>query len=179
MYLGDFMKKICIIGGDRRLKKVKQGLENENFYVKDVLIESFGVSAETGQKVVQRSCVINELKNSRNKVLEQDFALKECEDGVYNIEDDLLLFDPVEPWKKTRLKPGTFTIRELMVPVFLAGECVYDSPKVMEIRDYAQKELSTLWDETRRFANPHKVYVDLSSRLYDIKIALLDEHGDM
>ncbi len=100
-------------------------------------------------------------------------------DETFTENDFILLFDPSEPWKKTRLKPGTFTIRELMVPVFLAGECVYDSPKVMEIREYCLKEQNTLWDEIRRFANPHKVYVDLSSRLYDIKIALLDEHGDM
>ncbi len=100
-------------------------------------------------------------------------------DETFTENDFILLFDPNEPWKKTRLKPGTFTIRELMVPVFLAGECVYDSPKVMEIREYCLKEQNTLWDEIRRFANPHKVYVDLSSRLYDIKIALLDEHGDM
>ncbi|MBQ7972939.1 MAG: nicotinate phosphoribosyltransferase [Lachnospiraceae bacterium] len=96
-------------------------------------------------------------------------------DETFTEDDFILLFDPDEPWKKTRLKPGTFIIRELMVPVFVNGECVYTSPKVMEIRDYCTKELNTLWDETRRFANPHKVYVDLSGKLYDIKIALLDE----
>ena len=101
------------------------------------------------------------------------------EDETFTENDFILLFDPNEPWKKTRLKPGTFTIRELMVPVFLQGECVYDSPKVMEIREYCRNEQNSLWDEIRRFANPHKVYVDLSSRLYDIKIALLDEYGDM
>ena len=62
-----------------------------------------------------------------------------------------------------------------MVPVFIDGKCVYESPNVMEIRDYCQKELDTLWEETRRLVNPHKVYVDLSPRLYDIKISLLDE----
>ncbi len=92
-----------------------------------------------------------------------------------NEKDPLLLFDPMEPWKKTKLEPNTYTLRELMVPIFLQGECVYTSPSVMEIRDYCQKELNTLWDETRRFVNPHKVYVDLSKKLYDIKIQLLDQ----
>ena len=87
----------------------------------------------------------------------------------------MLLFDPLEPWKKTKLAAGTYTLRELMVPVFLAGECVYESPKVMDIRAYCQKELDTLWPETRRLVNPHKVYVDLSARLFDIKISLLDQ----
>ncbi len=100
-------------------------------------------------------------------------------DETFTANDTILLFDPDEPWKKTRLKPGTFTIRELMVPVFLQGECVYTSPKVMDIREYCLAEQNTLWDEVRRFANPHKVYVDLSVRLYDTKISLLDEYGEL
>ncbi len=92
-------------------------------------------------------------------------------------DEPLLLFDPLEPWKKTKLAAGTFTLREMLVPVFLKGECVYTSPKTMEIRDYCAKELNTLWDETRRLVNPHKVYVDLSSKLYKIKIDLLDQIG--
>lgn len=97
------------------------------------------------------------------------------EDETYTEDQQILLFDPAEPWKKTRLTPGEFTVRDLMVPVFIDGKCVYESPNVMEIRDYCQKELDTLWEETRRLVNPHKVYVDLSPRLYDIKISLLDE----
>ena len=60
-------------------------------------------------------------------------------------------------------------------PVFLDGKCVYESPRVMDIRDYCQRELSTLWDETRRLINPQEVYVDLSDKLYHIKIDLLEE----
>ncbi len=96
-------------------------------------------------------------------------------DETFDENDPLFLFDPMEPWKKTKLEPNTYTLRELMVPVFLKGECVYTSPSVMEIREYCQKELNTLWDETRRFVNPYKVYVDLSKKLYDIKIELLNQ----
>ena len=49
----------------------------------------------------------------------------------------------------------------------------------MEIRDYCQKELDTLWDETRRLVNPHQVYVDLSQKLYDTKLKLLDQMGQV
>ena len=98
-------------------------------------------------------------------------------DETFDETQDLMLFDPIEPWKKTKLKGGTYTMREMMVPVFLQGKCVYDSPKVMDIRAYCQKELETLWPETRRLVNPHKVYVDLSKKLYDIKIDLLDKMG--
>jgi len=93
-------------------------------------------------------------------------------------EEPLLLFDPVEPWKKTKLPGGSYTLRELPVPIFQKGKCCYHSPKVMEIRDYCRKEQNTLWDETKRFVNPHQVYVDLSQKLYDTKIALLDQMSE-
>lgn len=96
-------------------------------------------------------------------------------DEKFDEKDPLLLFDPNEPWKKTKLAGGSYTLRELMIPVFRGGECCYTSPKVMDIRAYCQEELNTLWEETRRLVNPHKVYVDLSSKLYDIKISLLDQ----
>lgn len=96
----------------------------------------------------------------------------------FDEEYPLLLFDPLEPWKKTRLPGGSYTMRELLVPIFKNGECCYTSPKVMEIRTICQKELNTLWPETRRLVNPHQVYVDLSQKLYDMKIRLLNEVGE-
>lgn len=99
------------------------------------------------------------------------------EDETYDESQDLMLFDPLEPWKKTLLKAGTYTLRELMVQVFSKGNCVYTSPKTMEIRDYCLQEQDTLWEETRRLVNPHKVYVDLSDKLYQTKIDLLNEMG--
>lgn len=93
---------------------------------------------------------------------------------VFDENETLLLFDPLEPWKKTRLAPCTYTMKEILVKVFDQGKCCYTSPSVMEIRDICEKELDTLWDETRRLVNPHLVYVDLSKKLYDIKIELLD-----
>ncbi|MDF2473852.1 MAG: nicotinate phosphoribosyltransferase [Anaerocolumna sp.] len=95
-------------------------------------------------------------------------------DEIYTEDSSLKLFDPIATWKKTTLKAGTYTIREMLVPVFIKGECVYTSPSVMEIRAYCQKELDTLWDETRRLVNPHNVYVDLSTPLFNLKHELLD-----
>lgn len=98
-------------------------------------------------------------------------------DDHFEEEEDLLLFDPAETWKKTLLKGGTYTLRPIMKQIFSKGECVYTSPSVMEIREYCQKELDTLWEETKRLVNPHQVYVDLSKRLYDMKIELLDQYS--
>lgn len=96
-------------------------------------------------------------------------------DEVFNENETLTIFDPKEPWKKTVMEAGTYTLRELMVPLFKNGECVYESKEVMEIRDYCASELDTLWNEVRRLVNPHKVYVDLSQKLYDTKLNILKE----
>lgn len=99
-------------------------------------------------------------------------------DETFSEEEPLLLFDPLEPWKKTKLAPGTYTLRELLVPIFKNGECCYESPKVMDIRSYCLQEQDTLWEETKRFVNPHQIYVDLSRKLYDTKIELLDRMSE-
>lgn len=96
-------------------------------------------------------------------------------DETFDESKDMIIFDPQETWKKTKVRANTYTLRELLVPVFKNGECVYDSPSVMEIRDYSKKELDTIWDETKRFANPQHVYVDLSDKLYKIKSDLLEK----
>lgn len=96
-------------------------------------------------------------------------------DETFDTNEDLLLFDPLETWKKTKLKGGTYTMREMMVPVFINGECVYSSPSVTEIAKYCAEEKNTLWDETRRLFNPHNVYIDLSDKLYQVKKGLLDQ----
>ncbi len=96
-------------------------------------------------------------------------------DETYDESKDLLLFDPISTWKKTKLEGGTYTMRELLKPIFRNGECIYESPTVMEIAAYCKQEKETLWDETMRLANPHRVYVDLSQKLFDEKQALLNQ----
>ncbi len=92
---------------------------------------------------------------------------------TYDTDKDLVIFDPVNTWKKTKLPGGSYTMREIMVPVFRKGECVYQSPSVKEIADYCRQEKNTLWDETMRLFFPHRVHVDLSQKLYDAKQSLL------
>lgn len=98
-------------------------------------------------------------------------------DETYDTSEDLLLFDPNATWKKTRLTGGSYTMRELLKPVFINGECKYDSPSVMEIAAYCKREKETLWDETTRLFYPHQIYVDLSQKLYDTKTQLLNNMG--
>lgn len=87
----------------------------------------------------------------------------------------LELFDPQYTWKRKTVTD--FTARELLVPVFTNGEQVYDPPEVEEIRQYCAREVGNLWDEVKRFENPHNYYVDLSEKLWSIKEKLLEENG--
>ncbi|NLP17128.1 MAG: nicotinate phosphoribosyltransferase [Clostridiales bacterium] len=98
------------------------------------------------------------------------------DDEVFTSDKPLLLFDPIATWKKTYLEPDSYTLRELLVPIFLNGKCVYTSPSVMEIREYCANEQNTLWDECKRLVNPHNVYVDLSNKLYQLKTQLLNNY---
>ena len=97
-------------------------------------------------------------------------------DEVYDPARSLLLFDPIETWKKTHLAPGSYTMRELMIPVFQKGKRVYDSPEVMDIQKYCKQEMATLWEESLRLEFPHRVHVDLSNELWHMKNQLLDSY---
>ena len=84
----------------------------------------------------------------------------------------LEIFSPEATWKKKMLT--NFTARELLIPVFLGGKRVYDTPPIETVRAYCRDQVETLWDEVKRFENPHAYYVDLSKKLWNIKMQLLE-----
>ncbi|MCI8407217.1 MAG: nicotinate phosphoribosyltransferase [Oscillospiraceae bacterium] len=96
-------------------------------------------------------------------------------DEVLDCTQPLEIFDPDATWKRQTLTD--FTARELMVPVFRKGQRVYTSPSIQEIRSYCAEQVDTLWDEVKRFENPHNYYVDLSQKLWNIKHQLLENQG--
>ncbi len=87
----------------------------------------------------------------------------------------LELFDPDATWKRKTVTD--FTAKELLVPIFRGGEQVYRSPSIAEMRAYCAGQIDMLWDEVKRFENPHTYYVDLSQKLWDIKQDLLKRQG--
>ena len=87
----------------------------------------------------------------------------------------LELFDPDATWKRKTL--SNFRAVELLVPVFRSGELVYSLPSIEDSRDYCARQVDLLWDEVKRFEFPHNYYVDLSSRLWQIKQDLLKQNG--
>lgn len=103
-----------------------------------------------------------------NKAIADIMALH---DEKINEDEPYELFDPEHTWKHKSI--SNFRARPLLKRIFKNGKCVYNSPSVKDIRTYCDKELDTLWDELKRFENPHKYYVDLSQELWNIKNNLL------
>ena len=85
------------------------------------------------------------------------------------------IFDPRNTWKR-KIVTG-FTAKELQIPIFVNGECVYESPSLKEIKSYCKEQLLTIWDEVKRFENPHEYYVDMSQKLWNIRYDLLAAHN--
>ena len=96
-------------------------------------------------------------------------------DETVDDSQDIEIFDPEATWKRKRVY--NYTARELQQPIFKNGQLVYRLPSLQEIQDYCKKEVDALWDEVKRFDNPHTYYVDLSQKLWDIKYRLLRENN--
>ena len=94
-------------------------------------------------------------------------------DETVDDSKDLEIFDPDATWKTKRVY--NFTAKELQVPIFQGGKLVYRKPGLEEIRAYCLQQVDTLWDEVKRFDNPHTYYVDLSQKLWDIKYSMLKQ----
>lgn len=141
-----------------------------NFIPKIKLSENAEKITNPGNKTIQRI-----YDKATGKIIADLICLV---DEKFDTSKSMLLFDPIETWKKTHLAPNSYTMREMMVPIFKNGECVYESPKVMDIREYCKTELNTLWDESRRLEFPHRVHVDLSNELWHMKNQLLDTYNN-
>ena len=172
-----------------------QGAQIDTFGVGERLITSksapvFGgvyklVAVEENGEIQPRIKVSENTAKITNPHFKRLFRLYDKTTGKA-IADELLLwdeaidesephtiFDPNATWKKKTLE--NFVAKELQVPVFIGGECIYESPSISEIQAYCKQQLDTLWDEVKRFENPHNYYVDLSQKLWDVKRALLDK----
>ncbi len=96
-------------------------------------------------------------------------------DETVDDSGEMEIFDPDATWKTKTVY--NFTAKELQVPIFKNGELVYQCPDLQQIRTYCMEQVNTLWDEVKRFDNPHNYYVDLSQKLWNIKYSLLKDEG--
>ena len=96
-------------------------------------------------------------------------------DETLDPSQDLTIYHQMNYWKNKTIPKGSYELRDLLVPIFIDGQLVYDCPSLAEIRAYSEKELSHLWDEVKRFTYPQTYYVDLSRKLLDLKMKMLEE----
>ena len=91
----------------------------------------------------------------------------------FDERNQLTLFDPVNTWKSMTLID--YTMKALLEPIFLGGECVYESPSLPEIQRHCREDLDTFWDQYKRLLNPHVYKVDLSDSLWMLKNSMLQK----
>ena len=112
-----------------------------------------------------------------NKFIADLIALSdEVYDENFTKNNDLVIKDEFDDWKKKLLKKGTYKMVKMLNPIFENGKLVYNRRTIKESADYFNKELETLSEDNKRLVYPKKLYVDISDKLYDIKYKILEEH---
>ena len=154
-----------VFGGVYKLTAVED--EQENIIPKIKISENVGKITNPHFKKLYRF-----FGNDTGKAIADYLCVH---DEVVDDTKDLEIFDPSATWKRKTVYD--FTAKELLVPIFKNGELVYDLPTLDEIQKYCAQQIDTLWDEVKRFDNPHTYYVDLSQKLWDIKYDLLKNNG--
>lgn len=94
-------------------------------------------------------------------------------DEVIDNEKPYEIFDPEHTWKKKTVT--NYYVRPLLKKIFEGGKCIYENPDIHVLQEYCRLEIEKLWDEVKRFENPHSYYVDLSKKLWNMKYELLEK----
>lgn len=173
-----------------------QGAEIDSFGVGERLITSksepvFGgvyklVAVERNGKVIPKIKISENVIKITNPGSKELWRLFDNQTGkaiadVITVEGEIIddskpyvIFNPEQTYKKKKVTD--FTAKKILVKIAENGKTVYNLPDIEEIREYTKQQLSTIWDEVKRFENPHEYYVDLSKQLWDLKQQLLNEN---
>ena len=174
---------------------ILQGAEIDSFGVGERLITSksnpvFGgvyklAAVEKDGEIIPKIKISENAEKITNPHFKKVYRLYSNETGkaiadVITLHDEILdeskpylLFDPVHVWKKKWAE--NFTAVPICKQIFDKGKLVYDIPSIQAAKAFCETEVGRLWDEVKRFENPHKYYVDLSQKLWNIKQALLNQ----
>ena len=153
-----------VFGGVYKLCAIEDKNGNVNPKIK--------ISENVGKITTPHFKKIYRLRNRENGKAEADLLC--VYDEVVDDTKPIEIFDPVHTWKRKVME--NYTATELQVPIFEKGKLVYKLPSIDEIRQHCVDEIDGMWDEVRRFNNPHNYYVDLSEKLWKIKDEMISEH---
>lgn len=155
-------KSAPVFGGVYKLSAVKNGDE----YIPRIKI------SETAEKITTPHLKkLWRIYDNETGMAMADYIT--LHDEVPETKNGITLFDPVETWKRRTFE--NCSAKLLSVPIYQNGKLVYDIPALEDIRRHCALQVSTLWDEVKRFENPHRYYVDLSQKLWDERTRLLQE----
>lgn len=140
-------------------------IENEN----GEIIPKIKISENVGKITTPHFKKVYRLRGKDTGKAEVDLIC--LHDEVVDDTKPIEVFDPEHTWKRKVME--NYTAEELLVKIFEGGELVYDMPTLEEIREHHKREVEGMWEEVRRFTNPHNYYVDLSEKLWDIKYKML------
>jgi nicotinate phosphoribosyltransferase len=153
---GGVYKLVAIEDGNQIIPKIKIS-ENEEKITNPGFKKIYRVFEKNTDKAMADLITLNDESIDESKPLE--------------------IFNPVHTWKRKKLK--NYYVKDLLVKIFDKGQPIYESPSVMEIKEYAKQETEKLWSEVLRFENPHTFYVDLSTKLWKLKQSLLHQYSDI
>jgi len=153
-----------VFGGVYKLAAIE---ENGEIIPRIKLSENVGKITNPGFKQVWRF-----FDKENGKAIADVITIR---DEVIDENKPYVLFDPEHTWKRKTVT--NFRAKKLLKRIFDKGVCVYESPKLNDIKSYCMEQVDTLWDEVKRFENPHKYYVDLSKPLWEMKQKLLQEYS--
>jgi nicotinate phosphoribosyltransferase len=153
-----------VFGGVYKLVAVE---DNDELIPKIKLSENVGKITNPGFKQVWRLYEKDRSKAIADVVTNHDELIDES--------NSYELFDPEFTWKRKTIT--NFTAKRLLKKIFEKGICVYESPELDDIKSYCKQQVKALWDEVKRFENPHKYYVDMSQDLWEMRDKLLKEYS--
>lgn len=87
----------------------------------------------------------------------------------------LEIFDPDYIWKRKTV--NNFKAVDIREQIFAQGHSLLKHRSLPELQEFCQQQVNTLWEEVKRFENPHHYYVDLSKKLWNVKNRLISEHS--
>jgi nicotinate phosphoribosyltransferase len=154
-----------VFGGVYKLAALED--ENGNIVPKIKVSENLEKITNPGYKKLYRL-----IDRKTGKMLADLLALADEEKPS---SDPYEIFDPEHVWKRKLITD--YDCNELQVQIFEKGKLVYNTPELSEIKECCKQQVELLWDEVKRFENPHRYYMDLSEKLWHLKNSLLCAHG--
>lgn len=174
-----------------------QGAKIDSFGVGERLITSrsepvFGgvykiVAVEEGDKIIPKIKLSENVAKITTPCFKQVYRLYSRENNqaiadVVTLHDEIIddtkpyeIFDPEHIWKRKLV--DNFYAKPILEKIFEHGKCIYNTPNIETIKTFCKEQVDTLWDEVKRFENPHNYYVDLSQKLWYVKNKLLEQYS--